>query len=415
MKKRRCAKSKVVREEKSMNPAAATTSTLPPLEAKGRAGEVLPGSLHRSHGGAPPKFVVSRSFGFATALTGLFVLFFLALAGQKRLVRDSISNEFPGEGDFSITSFPKSGSFWLRFLIASVFALVEKKPTSSVNFNTIESIIPDLEFGDNRKHFDSLARIYGDIRLFKSHQPFHSNPKGPSDGTFSSPPPNCNDLIGEGMEKSQCLCPNCPARFSSQILLVRDGRSTLCSYFNFQKKLGNFAGNFSSFLRDEETSSYGLNWSDWMKSWLNNDSICFAGASFPDFRYVSSMPCQSNQNTVYVVRYEDLKDAKNALKTLSSLFDFLLRDRPATRKLVTKSSLKIAIAENDFETMKRKELRDGGGKLFRKFYPQASVETLILRSGQVDSYHDCFNREEDINFFFDGRGAREVLNIFGYF
>ena len=217
------------------------------------------------------------------------------------------------------------------------------------------------------------------------------------------------------MEKSQCLCPNCPARFSSQILLVRDGRSTLCSYFNFQKKLGNFAGNFSGFLRDEEMSSYGLNWSDWMKSWLNNDSICFAGASFPDFRYVSSMPCQSNQNTVYVVRYEDLKDAKNALKTLSSLFDFLLRDRPATRKLVTKSSLKIAIAENDFETMKRKELRDGGGKLFRKFYPQASVETLILRSGQVDSYHDCFNREEDINFFFDVRGAREVFNIFGYF
>ena len=182
------------------------------------------------------------------------------------------------------------------------------------------------------------------------------------------------------MEQSQCLCPNCPVRWNRAILIVRDARSVLCSYYHFQKRLGNFEGGFSQFIRDKDASGYGYDYVQWLKSWLDQ-----------------------NSTLVYMIKYEDL--VSDAVATLEPVFrDFLKVD-------VARAVLERAIAENDFESMKRKEIRDGGGRLFRQAYPDAVKSGFaLLRKGQKggDAVRECFDIDgEDEEFLEHILGWRE--------
>jgi len=127
------------------------------------------------------------------------------------------------------------------------------------------------------------------------------------------------------MEHSQCYCPNCPSKFRKSLLIVRDGRSALCSYYKFQTSLKNFEGSFSEFLRDKDASQYGNSWSEWYRSWVSaseTGQVEFVGASWKKFPLLKKNEDTSqNATQVYVLRYEDLKD--NAVKALGGAMEFL--------------------------------------------------------------------------------------------
>ena len=107
------------------------------------------------------------------------------------------------------------------------------------------------------------------------------------------------------MEHSQCNCPNCPARFKKTVLIVRDGRSALCSYYKFQSSLNNFKGTFSDFLRDADASHYGRSWGGWYGSWVNASAagdVQFVGSSFPNLNLIAKGGADTEGGEVYVLR-----------------------------------------------------------------------------------------------------------------
>jgi hypothetical protein len=76
--------------------------------------------------------------------------------------------------------------------------------------------------------------------------------------------------------------------------------------------------------------------------------------------------------------------------------------------------LQRAVDDNDFKNMKRKELRDGGGKHFKKHYPDAVSNGFgIVRQGESKGYSECFG-EEDEAYFLDELGGGDVMREFGY-
>jgi hypothetical protein len=78
------------------------------------------------------------------------------------------------------------------------------------------------------------------------------------------------------------------------------------------------------------------------------------------------------------------------------------------------SVLQRAVDDNDFENMKRKELRDGGGKHFQKHYPDAVSNGFgIVRQGESKGYSECFG-EEDEAYFLGELGGGDVMREFGY-
>jgi hypothetical protein len=98
------------------------------------------------------------------AFLGLY-LFYKYYSTQRKSTQEA--SERPLGTDVFISSFPKCGSFWGRFLMASVYSIVTRDSTSRVTFDTIETLIPDLELGENRRNFAGHQEIFPGLRLFK--------------------------------------------------------------------------------------------------------------------------------------------------------------------------------------------------------------------------------------------------------
>jgi hypothetical protein len=363
-------------------------------------------------------------------LAALFgVLLLLTLLATNLKAASTRRSETPLARDVLLSSFPKSGSYWLRFLLANTHGLLSRDPLISVDFNTIEMLIPDLELGDNRKNFLANAGTANnrEIRYFKSHQPYVSS-TSPTVAGFSERPSSsfsCIDAVGPGMEEHQCNCPNCPARWKRAVLVVRDYRNTMCSYYHFMKNLKlldsydadhDEGDNFRAFLASPE-AAYGYDHSSWLKSWLVAEStgeVRFAGASWDGFDRIqrSATPGFHNENTTetYVVRYEDLKE--DAAAVVKGLVEFLYSDRyrySDGRSGVADSIVQLAVKKSSFDAMRQKEKESNGGVLFKKLH-DATVEGgfSIVRDGK-DTLKGCDFGEEE-----DGRRERGVYEAFGY-
>jgi hypothetical protein len=111
---------------------------------------------------------LSKAITLLISVIGIGVIVIFTSYYSRSKKNFQASNEVPKDGDVMISSFPKSGSFWARFLVASVVSLVQRDSTSRVTFDTIETLIPDLELGPNRRLFSTLEPIYPPhFRLFK--------------------------------------------------------------------------------------------------------------------------------------------------------------------------------------------------------------------------------------------------------
>jgi hypothetical protein len=159
--------------------------------------------------------------------------------------------------DFHLVSYPKSGNTWLRYLIADAIIrsnnIEFKVDESSLNF-----VVPGTPKRADVVNSDIRNKIIdtGAPRVFKSHSAYNKH-------------------------------------YPKVILLVRDPRDVMVSYFLYSKeRLKNFNGSFSEFIRSN-TGIY--QWLKHTNSWLNNYD--------------------------FLINYEELLD--EPIKSLRRLFDFI--------------------------------------------------------------------------------------------
>lgn len=114
----------------------------------------------------------------------------------ERLGRRGRRDHVVYNDDVFLVSFPKSGNTWLAFMLANVLAIQAGRP-GSVNFYTIQDYVPEYDADAFALRPDGIA---GYPRIIKSHR-------------------------------------SCTPAFPKAILLVRDPRDVMVSYFHYLRGL----------------------------------------------------------------------------------------------------------------------------------------------------------------------------------
>jgi hypothetical protein len=146
--------------------------------------------------------------------------------------------------DVVSASYPKSGSTWLRFLVADIASR-----SADVNFTTIAELSPPLG-----AHGGAPRLIDGRGRFIKTHESYRAFPSFGARGLY----------------------------------MVRDGRDVAVSLYHFLRRCNVYDGPFEDYLEaflHGRVVNYG-SWQDHVTSW------CAAAEKSPD--------------TIAVLRYEDL-------------------------------------------------------------------------------------------------------------
>ena len=241
----------------------------------------------------------------------------------------------PSISDIFLVSFPKSGNTWLRFLLANVLK-VHYEIELDVNFFTIHEIIPDIYIS---RYLDS-AGPFGrtDIpRIIKSHSSY--NPY-----------------------------------YFRVILLVRDPRDALISYYHYARERGTISPDYtlSQFIR---SSKYGVSaWNEHTESW-----------------YLTLKQGQ----IVQIFLYEDLlKDPKAQLYRIMNLMGLTVEDAKLSEAAQLSSKEKMRESENTH----------------RSTYLIKNKERSFVRKGIAQAGKDL--SEEDRKYVEDS--TRKIAQMMGY-
>uniref|UniRef100_A0A7S1U3P1 Sulfotransferase domain-containing protein n=1 Tax=Phaeomonas parva TaxID=124430 RepID=A0A7S1U3P1_9STRA len=275
----------------------------------------------------------------------------------------------PRAEDVLLVSYPRSGSFWLRFLLAQA----ARGDSLNIDFHNLEDIFPDLEYGPNRAVYVGAEEMSTDYKEVRRERPRVRLPEIYKSHMVHRPgaEPPCDVSVGPGLHETACECPNCPEKWRRVIYLVRDGRDALCSYYNFQRNLGaeNTADGFSDFLRAESLYP-GVSWAEHVRSYLDLPTPGVAsGAS-------------EEGPEVLWVRYEDLH--ADPAKELRRVLNFL-----GVR--ATDVVIREAVRKSEFSSMREQE-EDGGLRLFDRHYSDRQEEFRVVRKGKIGSWEDCFGK-----------------------
>jgi hypothetical protein len=237
--------------------------------------------------------------------------------------------------DIFLVSYPKSGNTWLRFLIANAIKSYYELDRE-VNFFTIEDIIPAPREKTTMYQRGAFGRPELP-RVLKSHSSY--NPY-----------------------------------FYRVILLVRDPRDVIVSYYNYLLYLNRLSANtsISEFIRSKK---YGVNnWLQHSKSW-----------------YFQTKP---SGQLVKIFRYEDLlADTEKQLFLVMELLGIHLNEQ----------QLKQAIELSSKDRMKASE---------KKHFPthKLNPKMSFVREGAAKKGQKL--SEEDQNFIEDV--TREMASLLGY-
>lgn len=188
------------------------------------------------------------------------------------------------DADTLLVSFPRSGSTWLRFMLAGAIA------EDPVDFASVDEVIPYV--GSDPTQRTATWGTSG--HLIKSHER-HST------------------LGAQGRH-----------RF---IYLIRDGRDVAVSYYFFCQRHGTWVGSFSAFLEaflSARLDGYG-SWQSHVEGWLGDDG--------PDRDHI-------------LVRYEDLHaDAAAELRRCAEFLDTGLDEEKLEQAIATGSADRMRAAE----------------------------------------------------------------------
>jgi len=122
--------------------------------------------------------------------------------------------------DVFITSYPKSGNTWLRFMLAGLIA----PPCLEIDFHNSNHFIPEVN--QDAQQLEALRNP----RMMKSHAPYQ-------------------------------------AAYPRTIYVVRDGRDVYVSYYHHRLKHLGKGISFDTYLR--ETAHWPSRWSHHIKGWLD--------------------------------------------------------------------------------------------------------------------------------------------------
>lgn len=168
----------------------------------------------------------------------------LPLHASARLAQTAYRARGLTSDDVVTPSFPKSGSTWVRFVVATIAT-----QEAAVNFTNLTDLSPPLG-----THRDAPRLIGGRGRFIKTHERYQAFP-----------------------------------RFRSRALyVVRDGRDVAVSLYHFLRRWNIYNGPFDAYLTaflEGRVVNYG-SWQEHVSSWYG------AARQHPD--------------TIAVVRYEDL-------------------------------------------------------------------------------------------------------------
>lgn len=158
------------------------------------------------------------------------------------------------------------------------------------------------------------------------------------------------------------------------LYIVRDYRDVMVSYFHYQRALGAWKDDFSSFLRSADTLHPFGSWKDHVEKALA-------------FR-------EQHPDRLLLLRYEDLHSV--AEKQLAAALDFC--------DLQTSEPLTTIIERCRFENLK--SLEEKNGSAFRDRSDQ-----FFFREGAIGSWKQTFS-EADLDFVMHHHG--ELLKRLGY-
>lgn len=202
------------------------------------------------------------------------------------------------DDDVFLTSFPKSGNTWTRFLVANLI-----HPQEPVTFLNIEDIVPEPDL-QSRRFLKNCSRP----RVLKSHSPFDP-------------------------------------RFKKVIHIVRDPRDVALSQYHFHIKRGmlNAESTVEEFVArfvKGETSDYG-SWGQNVGSWMIT-------------RY--------NTPGFLLLRYEDLKERpKEELAKVAEFFGIAANDQLLAKAVENSSADRMRTLEQlqaDKWTLTKKTRKD---------------------------------------------------------
>jgi len=232
---------------------------------------------------------------------------------------------FPDK-DIMITSYPRSGNTWVRFLLANLIANSEQ----ALDFPAMEKLTPDV---NKSSKWDNLPERPPTGRLIKSHIP--------------------HDPI-----------------FKRVIYIVRDGRDVKVSHYHYHCP-HKFQDTFLEFLQRDVWPGF---WHEHVESWLDH----------------------ANDNSILLVRYEDMLTEPEEQLARMAEFAALPTDKQRIARAVKHSNFKSL---QKVEQKRGVDHRGTDFKFFRKgvqgdwrqyfgpehkavFKPQAN--SALLRLGYID-------------------------------
>jgi len=132
---------------------------------------------------------------------------------------DMINGVTLREDDYFLISYPRSGNTWLRTMLTYLHpgVVIDRE------VRNIHHVIPNLDQSP-------VEATIPHPRLIKTHSLFDS-------------------------------------RLKNVIYLLRDGRDSMCSYYEFSKKEFDYSGTLLEFLKNPQ---FGLRWTEHVQSWLGN-------------------------------------------------------------------------------------------------------------------------------------------------
>lgn len=237
--------------------------------------------------------------------------------------------------DIYLVSFPKSGNTWLRFLVANAIK-VKFGLERQVNFFSIHDIIPDIQLSRNIRSEGPFGRT--DLpRIIKSHGSY--NPY-----------------------------------YHRVILLVRDPRDALISYYHFLRNYNRIPANWdlSQFVHSQQFGAEA--WAAHTASWFFTKN--------------------SSQN-VQILFYEDLlKNSQEQLQKVMDLIGFGLEE----------SQLDEAVRLSSKDSMKHSEIHH------KSTYLVKTQETSFVRKGEATAGKGL--SDTDRKFIEDT--TRSIAEVVGY-